>query len=321
MRNKQASKKCGYSLKYILYIDQFHHFMRVAILENNQLYSFRLFDLEQLDRNGAIYLGKVQRIAPSLNAIFVTFSHNEIGFLKSPKRTFHEGEIIAIEIIKDKSDDKKALLKERSDIKIADQKKSTILEAKHPLLRLCEKLKFSNINALHIEGDLYFQLKSLLKESISSDKIHFCSLPGLFKNNDLDHLFLEFNDEFVALPKEGNLLIEEGQTLTAIDLNIEGERPEKSFEDAVFHFNLNACATIIEQILGRNLGGLILIDFIRMKNQDHKNQIIQKMRTLKQKDMVDCDILGFTKAGLFEIVRYSDRQSLKSVLGDLWKKI
>ncbi|MDP1974836.1 MAG: ribonuclease E/G [Alphaproteobacteria bacterium] len=308
-------------MKYELYIDQFYHFMRVAILENNQLYTFRVFDLKQLDRNGAIYLGKVQRIVPSLNAIFVTFSNNEIGFLKSPKRAFHEGEIIAVEIIKDKNNAKKALLKERSDIKIANQKKSTILEAKHPLLRLCEKLKFSNIDTLHIEGDLFFQVKSLFQSNALDLKIQFCSLPGLFKNNDLDHIFLEFNDEFVALPKGGNLLIEEGQTLTAIDLNMEGERPEKSFEDAIFHFNLNACTTIIEHIIGRNLGGLILIDFIRMKNQEHKNQIIQNMRTLKQKDMVDCDILGFTKAGLFEIVRYSDRQSLKSVLGDLWKKI
>jgi Rne/Rng family ribonuclease len=308
-------------LSYTLYIDQFHHFMRIAVLENDQLYTFRLFDSEQLDRSGAIYLGKVQRIVPSLNAIFVTFSNNEIGFLKSPKRAFHEGEIIAVEIIKDKNTDKKALLKERSDIKIADQKKSTILEAKHPLLRLLEKLKPSNIDVLHIDGYLFFQVKSLLQQNILSNKIHFHALPGLFKNNDLDHLFLEFNDEFVPLPKGGNLLIEEGQTLTAIDLNMEGERPEKSFEDAVFHFNLKACTTIIEHIIGRNLGGLILIDFIRMKNQDHKNQIIQKMRSLKQKDMVDCDVLGFTKAGLFEIVRYSDRQSLKSVLGDLWKKI
>lgn len=98
--------------------------MRVAVLENNQLYTFRLFNLEQLDRVGAVYQGRVERIVPSLNAIFVTFSKNEIGFLKSPKRDFHEGEIIAVEIIKDNNADKKTLLKERSDIKIVDQKKN-----------------------------------------------------------------------------------------------------------------------------------------------------------------------------------------------------
>lgn len=201
------------------------------------------------------------------------------------------------------------------------KKKTIIVESKHPLLRLCEKLKFSNIDQIHIEGDLFFEVKSLFLQNSSEVKIHFHNLSGLFKEHDLDQIFSELIDSYVDLPKGGNLLIEEGQTLTAIDLNMEGERLEKSFDDAVFHFNLNACTAIIEQIIGRNLGGLILIDFIRMKNQDYKNQILKKMRTLKQKDMVDCDILGFTKAGLFEIVRYGDRQSLKSVLGDLWKKI
>lgn len=295
--------------------------MRVAILENDQLYTFRLINIEEPDRTSGLYLGKVQRIVPSLNAVFVEFLKNEIGFLKSPKRSFHESELIVIEIIKDKNNDKKALLKERSDIKITDQKQLTIAPPKHPLIRLCEKLKFSNIEAIHVEGDLFFQLKSLFQSSLFLSKMQFHGLPELFKKNDLDQIFIDLAHECILLPKGGNLLIEEGQTLTAIDLNMEGERPEKSFEDAIFQFNLNACSSIINQIIERNLGGLILIDFIRMKNQDHKHQIMQKMRLLKQKDIVDCDILGFTKAGLFEIVRYSDRQSLKSTLGDLWKKI
>lgn len=267
-------------MSFELYIDSFHDLCRITILKNGHLYAFRLIDFNKPPRLGAIFSGRITQISKAHQGLFIELNANEIGFLKSSLTSYTQGQWIACEIIKESNSEKKVLLKERLDYKPSS--------------------KF---------------------EQLSSPPLPLDQIASLFSPHTIYSKKTEYEDEFIEaclekifLP-QGNLLIEEGRTLTSIDVNI------SDFSTTLFEFNLACCKSIADQIRRRNIGGLIVIDFPRMKNPDQQKAIFQKLKQFLKEDYVRVDVLGFTKAGLFEITRYSDRQSLKTILGELWHKI
>jgi ribonuclease G len=85
-------------------------------------------------------------------------------------------------------------------------------------------------------------------------------------------------------------------------------------EDTVFHTNLAAAKEIARQIRLRNIGGIIIIDFIDMCDEESRKQVLERLSQELQKDKVKTNILGFTSLGLLEMTRKKTRPSLREQL-------
>ena len=107
----------------------------------------------------------------------------------------------------------------------------------------------------------------------------------------------------VMLQEGGYLFVEETEALTVIDINTGKSIRGQMKEEAITAFNLKAVPVIVQQILLRNLSGIIVIDFIDMKKSEHQKQVLYALNAEFKKDRRKTQILGFTRLELVEISR------------------
>ena len=99
-----------------------------------------------------------------------------------------------------------------------------------------------------------------------------------------------------------------------MDVNTGGFVGDRNFEETIFKNNLEASQAIARQLRLRNLGGIILIDFIDMENEDHQQSILEELEKSITLDRTRITINGFTQLGLLEMTRKRTRESLAHVL-------
>lgn len=112
----------------------------------------------------------------------------------------------------------------------------------------------------------------------------------------------------------GYLIIDQAEALTAIDVNTGKYVGSTNLEDTVLKTNLDAAAEIARQMRLRNLGGIIIIDFIDMIEEGHRQQVLDRLEEEIKKDKTKANILGLTQLGLVEMTRKKVRPSLSEVL-------
>lgn len=118
----------------------------------------------------------------------------------------------------------------------------------------------------------------------------------------------------VWLKSGGYLVIDEAEALTVIDVNTGKFVGGKSFSETVFRTNLEAVVEIVRQIRLRNLGGIIIIDFIDMDRADHREEVLRRLEEELKRDKTRTYVLGLTELGLVELTRKKVRPSLSSLL-------
>ena len=118
----------------------------------------------------------------------------------------------------------------------------------------------------------------------------------------------------VDLKSGGYLVIDQTEALTTVDVNTGGFVGGRSFDDTIFKTNLEAAQVIARQLRLRNLGGIIIIDFIDMDNAEHKNAVLSEFRKALARDRTRMTVNGFTQLGLVEMTRKRTRESLAHVL-------
>jgi ribonuclease G len=118
----------------------------------------------------------------------------------------------------------------------------------------------------------------------------------------------------VDLKSGGTLVIDQTEALTTIDVNTGGFVGGRSFDDTVFKTNLEAAQALARQLRLRNLGGLIIIDFIDMESIEHRNAVLDELRRALARDRTRTTVNGFTSLGLVEMTRKRTRESLAHVL-------
>ena len=118
----------------------------------------------------------------------------------------------------------------------------------------------------------------------------------------------------VDLKSGGYLIIDQTEALTTIDVNTGAFVSGRSFDDTIFKTNLEAALVIARQLRLRNLGGIIIIDFIDMDSEDHRNAVLSEFRKAIARDRVRMTVNGFTQLGLVEMTRKRTRESLAHVL-------
>ncbi len=114
----------------------------------------------------------------------------------------------------------------------------------------------------------------------------------------------------VDLKSGGYLIIDQTEALTTIDVNTGAFTGVRSFDDTIFKTNLEAAQAIARQLRLRNLGGIIIIDFIDMELPEHKEAVLAELSRALARDRTRMTINGFTSLGLVEMTRKRTRESL-----------
>jgi ribonuclease G len=118
----------------------------------------------------------------------------------------------------------------------------------------------------------------------------------------------------VDLKSGGYLIIDQTEALTTVDVNTGGFVGVRNFDDTIFKTNLEAAQVIARQLRLRNLGGIIIIDFIDMDNEEHRASVLSEFRKALARDRTRMTVNGFTALGLVEMTRKRTRESLAHIL-------
>ena len=118
----------------------------------------------------------------------------------------------------------------------------------------------------------------------------------------------------VELKSGGYLIIDQTEALTTIDVNTGGFVGVRNFDDTIYKTNLEAAHAIARQLRLRNLGGIIIVDFIDMENAEHKTTVLDEFKKALARDRTRMTVNGFSTLGLVEMTRKRTRESLAHVL-------
>lgn len=118
----------------------------------------------------------------------------------------------------------------------------------------------------------------------------------------------------VPLKSGGYLIFDQTEAMTTVDVNTGGFVGHRNLEETIFKTNLEAATAIGRQLRLRNLGGIIIIDFIDMEDKDHQRQVLRTLERILEKDHTKCKVTGVSELGLVEMTRKRTRESLEQVL-------
>jgi ribonuclease G len=120
----------------------------------------------------------------------------------------------------------------------------------------------------------------------------------------------------VLLKSGGYIVVDETEALVAIDVNTGRHKSAKDQEQTIFKVNLEAAEEICRQLRLRNMGGLIVLDFIDMKSRRDQQQVYAKMREGLRRDRAKTHILPISQLGLMEMTRQRHSESVRSAVYD-----
>jgi ribonuclease G len=144
--------------------------------------------------------------------------------------------------------------------------------------------------------------------------VHYSGERPLFDLYPIDEEIGRALGRRVELKSGGYLIIDQTEAMTTVDVNTGGFVGTRSFDDTIFKTNLEAAQAIARQLRLRNLGGIIVVDFIDMSNAEHRDAVLTEFKKALARDRVRITVSGFTQLGLVEVTRKRTRESLAHVL-------
>lgn len=118
----------------------------------------------------------------------------------------------------------------------------------------------------------------------------------------------------VPLKSGGYLIVEQTEAMTTIDVNTGGYVGHANLEDTIYRTNLEAAQAIPRQLRLRNLGGIIILDFIDMEDEEHQTQVLKTLERMLEKDYSKTNVSNISSLGLVEMTRKRTRESLERML-------
>jgi len=118
----------------------------------------------------------------------------------------------------------------------------------------------------------------------------------------------------VMLKSGGHLVFDQTESMTTVDVNTGGFIGNRNLEETIFKTNLEAAQAIGRQLRLRNLGGIIIIDFIDMVEEEHKRQVMRALEKVLEKDRAKTQICEVSALGLIEMTRKRTHESLEHIL-------
>lgn len=195
------------------------------------------------------------------------------------------------------------------------QKQFEILQEKEGRLEEKERLLYQdNLLATKIARDMvkkatkkvYVNDKEIyeqLKERLTEDLLEFQEAKNFIADFGLQTEFEKVENRKIWLKSGAQIVIDKTEALTAIDVNSSHCVGKENLEETIFKINREAATEIMKQIRLKDIGGIIIIDFIDMKKQEHKDEILQFMREEAKKDRSKIEVKDFTQLNLVEMTR------------------
>lgn len=139
----------------------------------------------------------------------------------------------------------------------------------------------------------------------------------VFELFNVDEEIVKALSRRVDLKSGGYLIIDQTEALTTVDVNTGGFVGARNFDDTIFKTNLEAAQSIARQLRLRNLGGIIIADFIDMVRDDHREAVLTEFRKQIARDRVKTMCGSFSQLGLVEMTRKRTRESLAHLLSEV----
>jgi ribonuclease G len=143
---------------------------------------------------------------------------------------------------------------------------------------------------------------------------HYVGARPLFELHGVEEEIARALDRKVQLKSGGYIVIDQTESMTTVDVNTGGFVGTRSAEDTVFRTNLEAAVAIARQLRLRNLGGIIIIDFIDMQDAAHRGQLLAALQEALGGDRAQTQIAPATPLGLVALTRKRTRESLEHLL-------
>ncbi|MBN6186508.1 Rne/Rng family ribonuclease [Aneurinibacillus sp. BA2021] len=161
------------------------------------------------------------------------------------------------------------------------------------------------------------ELRSLLEQyqpELAEKITLYTGREEIFAYYDLDGEIERALRRKIWLKSGGYLVIDQTEALTVVDVNTGKFTGSHDLEETVVKTNLEACREVVRQLRLRNIGGIIIIDFIDMGREENRNRVRECMEAELRKDKTKTHLLGFTQLGLLEMTRKKERHNLSDVL-------
>ncbi len=123
-------------------------------------------------------------------------------------------------------------------------------------------------------------------------------------------------DRTIPLKSGGYIIFDQTEAMTTVDVNTGGYVGHRNLEETIYRTNLEAAVAIARQLRLRNLGGIIIIDFIDMEEADHRDNVLQVLEQSMSRDHARHQISPVSPLGLVEMTRKRTRESLQRILGE-----
>jgi ribonuclease G len=136
----------------------------------------------------------------------------------------------------------------------------------------------------------------------------------IFDLNGVEEEIAKALDRKVPLKSGGHLVIDQTEAMTTIDVNTGAYVGHRTLEETIFRTNLEAAVSIARQLRLRNLGGIIIIDFIDMRDEPHRRAVLTALERALAGDRAQTHIVSLSPLGLVEMTRKRTRESLEHLL-------
>lgn len=267
---------------------------------------------------GSSHIGISQRIESEderarLKGILEELSDGEEGFIVRTAAENASGE----DIIKDAGYLRNRWESVHSEGGVAKSPEVVYEDLPLPLRVMRDIINTNTTGILVDHTETYAVLGRFLSDYIPEKRSCLREMPSdqaLFDMHQLDDQVEAALDRKVPLKSGGYLVIDQTEAMTTVDVNTGAFVGKKDLEDTIYRTNLEAAAAVPRQLRLRNIGGIVIIDFIDMVNEEHKRQVLRMLEKGQQTDRVKCNITQISELGLVEMTR-------KRTYGSLLKMI
>jgi ribonuclease G len=149
---------------------------------------------------------------------------------------------------------------------------------------------------------------------LPAEVVHYRGERPLFDLYNIDDEIQRALGRQVSLKSGGYLIIDQTEAMTTIDINTGAFVGHQNLEETIFRTNMEASQSIARQLRLRNLGGIIIIDYIDMEDDNHKRQVLKSLEKYLDKDHAKTQVCEVSPLGLVEMTRKRTRESLEHVL-------
>ena len=199
------------------------------------------------------------------------------------------------------------------------KKDSQLIYSDLPLVqRALRDMVAEDIESIQVDSkETFTSLQNFSKEFIPelSNKIeHYTGERPIFDMHSVEDEIQKSLKRSVQLKSGGYLIIDQTEAMTTVDVNTGGFVGNRNLEETIFKTNLEAAQTLARQLRLRNLGGIIILDFIDMQQDDHKEQVMAALLKALEHDHAKTSVTPLSSLGLVEMTRKRTRESLEHVL-------